>query len=101
MGGHFAEDGITPVAGPPPKKARVTAKAVVPVAAAPVNNTGDTGGASTTPMVHCCACMDEEATFAYYPCGHKCVCAKCCKHATMKKQCPLCRAKGKPFRIHG
>lgn len=101
---HFAEDGITPVAGPPAKRARVTAKPVVPVAATPMNNADDAddaGGASTTPMVHCCACMDEEATFAYYPCGHKCVCAKCCKHATMKKQCPVCRAKGKPFRIHG
>jgi hypothetical protein len=36
----------------------------------------------------CVVCIDNEATHAGVPCGHRCACATCAKELEL---CPLCR----------
>jgi hypothetical protein len=43
----------------------------------------------------CAICKDKSKTHAFL-CGHVCVCEECASDLT---QCPLCRKKGKAFRV--
>ena len=38
----------------------------------------------------CVVCMDAEATHAFTPCGHACVCSACANSTIT--HCPICRA---------
>ena len=50
-----------------------------------------------SPDMFCVYCYEEEKEYAFMPCGHRCVCARCCeriwgagrKEGTAK-QCPVC-----------
>ena len=40
----------------------------------------------------CVVCMDEEPSYAFSPCMHLCVCAKCHSRAMQDlSRCPVCR----------
>ncbi len=47
--------------------------------------------ALTNEQAYCVICMDAESTYAFVPCGHKCVCEDCA--GQIKDKCPICRAK--------
>ena len=40
------------------------------------------------PVESCSICLDDVPNVILAPCGHKCVCATCCRHID---KCPLCR----------
>jgi len=40
------------------------------------------------PIETCSICLDDVPNVILAPCGHKCVCASCCRHID---KCPLCR----------
>ena len=43
----------------------------------------------------CVVCLDQDATWAFVPCGHQCVCQTCAKAITDQcggGKCPCCRA---------
>ncbi len=39
----------------------------------------------------CVICLDKQATFALYPCGHKCVCEADASLISRQGTCPVCR----------
>ena len=62
-------------------RARTTAVAAPPVAApAPA-------------PVECCVCLAADATVAFSPCFHRCVCAACSAGVlAQSRECPMCRS---------
>jgi len=57
---------------------------------------GQTGGEGVeTPVAaECVVCLEEDSSYAFIPCGHRCVCESCAKNLyETTKECPLCRSK--------
>jgi serine/threonine protein kinase len=46
----------------------------------------------------CVICMDKQADFALFPCGHKCVCQEDAVATKQRGQCPVCRSQVQEFR---
>ena len=41
----------------------------------------------------CVVCLEHESTQVFFPCGHACTCATCCKSLVQgTKKCPKCRS---------
>lgn len=54
-----------------------------------------TGEGVEEPMQsECVVCLEEDSSYAFIPCGHRCVCESCAKNLeATTKECPLCRSK--------
>ena len=66
---------------------------VPPVLVLPMQHVQGTPVAAVLPPVPPPVCMDAPASFAFIPCGHRCVCEKCRDSvcALFDSRCPRCR----------
>jgi len=63
--------------GPPPAAARA----------------GGPAAPADLPAAECCVCLAAEATVAFSPCFHRCICAACAAGVLAhSRECPMCRS---------
>jgi hypothetical protein len=73
-------------------RARRRARAVAAPGAGAPEGPEPAAGAPPAPA-ECCVCLAAEATVAFSPCFHRCVCAACSAGVlAQSRECPMCRS---------